>query len=119
MSTKEQNRTAQQRWYARNKKFQIQRNNANRAKKLAWFKEYKETLKCELCPESHVAAFDFHHVDPKKKIAGINRMINRNNSLEKIQAEIAKCRVICSNCHRKLHYEEKSGAWCNGSTQDL
>lgn len=115
----ELNRTHQQRWYAQNKELQIQRNNANREKKLTWFIEYKRNLKCELCPESHIAALDFHHCDPKKKRAGINRLINNNNSLEVIQEEIQKCRVLCSNCHRKLHYEEKTGAWCNGSTRDL
>jgi hypothetical protein len=36
-------------------------------------------------------------------------MIHRNYSISKIKKEIKKCSVICSNCHRKLHWEEKNG----------
>ena len=30
-------------------------------------------------------------------------------SLDRIKSEAAKCDILCANCHRKLHYDEKHG----------
>jgi hypothetical protein len=73
----------------------------------AWFIELKKTLSCQRCPESHWACLDFHHRDPSTKTRMISRMVAAAMSVEKILAEIAKCDIICANCHRKLHAEER------------
>jgi hypothetical protein len=72
-----------------------------------WFKEYKKNLSCTLCPENHPATLDFHHRDKDSKIMGICDLVARNYSKEHILEEIAKCDVLCSNCHRKLHWAEE------------
>jgi len=69
----------------------------------------KRSSPCYICGESHVAALDFHHVDSSAKEFTISRMASQCLSQKKIEAEVAKCKVICSNCHRKLHYED--GTW--------
>jgi 5-methylcytosine-specific restriction endonuclease McrA len=56
---------------------------------------------CEICGESNPAALDFHHRNPRKKVKEIPKMISGGYSLKSIQSEIDKCRVLCSNCHRK------------------
>jgi len=43
---------------------------------------------------------DFDHRDPKKKIFNVSQAAVSGNSLESIKAEIAKCDLVCSNCHR-------------------
>lgn len=43
---------------------------------------------------------DFDHRDRSAKIENIARMSVSNWSLEKIKAEIAKCDIVCANCHR-------------------
>lgn len=43
---------------------------------------------------------DFDHLDPKQKEFGVASMINCG-SLDLIRKEIAKCEVVCSNCHRE------------------
>lgn len=44
---------------------------------------------------------DFDHKDPKKKLFTIsNAVVARAKPWDEIMAEIAKCRLICSNCHR-------------------
>jgi predicted HNH restriction endonuclease len=32
----------------------------------------------------------------------------QTHSLKRIVEEIGKCVILCSNCHRKLHYHNKS-----------
>ena len=66
-----------------------------RAKKLA----------CIRCGESHVATLEFHHTDPEQKDFTISKAVQGNWSTSRILAEIEKCEVLCSNCHRKLHWD--------------
>lgn len=49
--------------------------------------------------------YDLHHVDPSKKEEGIGRMMDRK--WETILPEIQKCIMLCSNCHRKVHFSRK------------
>lgn len=105
----EKNREHQRKWREKNRQLQRDRNKANREEKIAWFKEYKSQLKCARCEENHPACLDFHHLDPSLKETNICRMLWNGWSMDKIKEEIAKCSVLCSNCHRKLHWNEKNG----------
>ena len=58
------------------------------------------------CGESHPACLDFHHESGAKEETVANAM-RRGWSLERVLAEIAKCTLICSNCHRKLHFRKR------------
>jgi len=42
---------------------------------------------------------DFDHVRGEK-VLSISAMVHKGFSWESILAEIAKCDVVCSNCHR-------------------
>ncbi|KKN73543.1 hypothetical protein LCGC14_0399950 [marine sediment metagenome] len=55
---------------------------------------------CVDCGEAHPAALDFDHVRGRKR-GVISKMAHTGYSLAAIKAEIAKCAVRCSNCHRK------------------
>lgn len=43
---------------------------------------------------------DFDHRDPKTKEASVSHMVGRQSSFELVVAEIEKCDLVCSNCHR-------------------
>lgn len=43
---------------------------------------------------------DFDHLPGQPKVKSIARMVQSRVAWEKIEAEIAKCEVVCSNCHR-------------------
>lgn len=62
-----------------------------------------ETLKDVPCADcGHrfpPVCMDFDHI-AGEKINSISEMFHRACSWESIEAEIAKCEVVCSNCHR-------------------
>ena len=92
--------------YQRNKKDYLQRAAEKAERNREWLRNIKTKLCCTYCGENHPACLDFHHISGDKKFnissAGV-RGAKRQNVLD----EIAKCIVLCSNCHRKLHYTEQ------------
>lgn len=55
-------------------------------------------LRCgfDECPE----ALEFHHRDGEVKLFNLGARLDA--SWSKIEAEIAKCDVLCANCHRMM-----------------
>jgi predicted HNH restriction endonuclease len=70
----------------------------------AWV-EFKSKLSCTVCGFDHPAAMDFHHPPGTKKY-GVNSLI-KNGSYALAYEEAAKCIVLCANCHRIHHFNEK------------
>jgi len=105
-SCKECCKVTREKNYKKNKQITFDRNKRNRTKVKKWLEEFKNTLSCIKCGENHPACLDFHHRDPSNKEYTISYMLAGTFSLEKLKKEIEKCDVLCSNCHRKLHYDE-------------
>ena len=78
------------------------KNRGNSTRK--WYKEYKQTLSCVQCGFDDSRALVFHHRDPSTKSFTIANHTNR--SRENLLKEIAKCDVLCANCHTIHHYDE-------------
>lgn len=73
-----------------------------------WFEEeLRSKLACSQCGEDHPGVLDFHHLDPSTKEYNIGTIRQSGYSRERVEAEIAKCIVLCANCHRKLHWQER------------
>ena len=107
---REYQREYMRRWYQNNRAKHIAYVR-NRDKRIdawldAWLKEYKLSLCCLSCGETHPACLEFHHINPQEKKFTIGRL-ERRVSLKSLQEEIAKCRVLCANCHRKEHYKQR------------
>lgn len=96
---------AQQRHYESNKVAFMDRNRARRAERKAWF--LKVVLAGRSCPcgEADPVVLDFHHRDQAHKTSEVRKMLNEFRSKEVILAEVAKCDVLCANCHRRLHHQ--------------
>lgn len=83
--------------YINNKKLRIERLRQ-------WLIHYKSDKKCTICGESHPACLEFHHIDPKEKDIAIAKIPFLGWTIERLQKEIDKCIILCSNCHKKLHW---------------
>ena len=55
------------------------------------------------CPE----ALEFHHLGSGGKDFGISDK-GYTKSWSKIKAELDKCILLCSNCHREIHHNIKT-----------
>jgi RecJ-like exonuclease len=54
------------------------------------------------CP----AALDFHHKDPSQKEFEISK-VRSTSWNDEIKIELDKCDLLCANCHREAHWEQK------------
>ena len=66
--------------------------------------------KCVICNGTfHQAVYDFHHKDPTQKESGIAKLLQSYAITHpKVQVELNKCILVCSNCHRTLHATEEN-----------
>lgn len=91
-------------WYARNREVSIETVKKRNNDLVKWFRNYKRTCSCSICGENHPACLTFHHRNASEKIIEVSILVARHNKRERVLAEIAKCDVMCANCHAKLHY---------------
>ena len=100
----EDKRAASKRYYQK----KINKNKERREQLKNWLVDYKKNSRCIICGENHPACLEFHHKNPKEKEYSISNVIYKKNlSLDELKKEMKKCVVLCANCHRKLHWEEK------------
>lgn len=52
--------------------------------------------------------FEFHHVVPEEKEHTPSKLFMLSDS--KIEQELAKCVMVCSNCHKIIHHEDNYSA---------
>lgn len=71
-----------------------------RRKRVLVLNAYLKEHPCVDCGESDLIVLDFDHVRGEK-VSEVARMFHSLYSLKRIFEEIAKCDVVCSNCHRR------------------
>ena len=75
---------------------------------LSWHKKIKAINilgdKCQECGEDRIWLLNFHHKNPSEKEFGINDI--RGKSWNNLKEEILKCKLLCHNCHRKIHHND-------------
>lgn len=98
-------KAAQHKHYLENKERFVQRRENRRNRVVRFIQAAKAGKSCPHCGESHPACLDFHHVNPEEKLASTHTMQRDMWTLDKVQAELDKCILLCANCHRKHHWE--------------
>lgn len=75
----------------------------SRAAKRAWVRKHKAEHGCRFCEEDEPVALDLHHRDGTVKEFSIGAGVAKDFGWDRLRAEVAKCDVVCANCHRKFH----------------
>lgn len=84
--------------YRQNKQRYLDRNRVNRLKLRKYINSIKETSPCTDCGINYpYYVMDFDHLSDKEGL--IIQFVKANNR-KKLEDEIAKCEIVCSNCHR-------------------
>jgi len=82
---------------------------AYQRKRRAEVNEIKLAAGCMDCGYSeHAVALDFDHLPQYEKVMSIANMIANSRTRKSIETEMAKCEIVCANCHRvrtKSRYE--------------
>lgn len=103
MQTKEQHNKYNNEW-AKNNRGKINVYFTNwRKKRREWFDLLKSKLECKNCGEKDINCLDFHHTNASNKVSEVGKMFAKHVNRQIILREIKKCKVLCSNCHRKEH----------------
>jgi hypothetical protein len=93
-------------WYAANstqhKANVARRNRQVLALYYSRVREYFATHPCVDCGETDIRVLEFDHRPDQVKLADVAQLISRRQPWSIVQAEILKCDVRCSNCHRRL-----------------
>jgi len=91
--------------YLKYKEQYLARSKARRKNGRDFIREIKENVGCYFCEESRSACLDFHHEGYEQKCFVVSEILNYNR--DKLINEIKKCIVVCANCHRIIHSEDK------------
>lgn len=80
---------------------------------VAWRKRTKQRAvdllggSCRTCGYNKcIDALEFHHRDSQEKDFAISKAMVCIRSWEHIQTELAKCDLLCANCHREHHSDK-------------
>lgn len=99
-----------QRWHYRNVEHNAERTLRRRSELRSWANERKREAGCVECGTDDPACLDFHHLEPDDKEMAITEMITYGHGRDALEAEMAKCEVICANCHRERHERVRAPA---------
>ncbi len=102
---KEKQREAIRKHYYANRQKYINKAYKKRFELRKWIGELKENTPCADCKNKYpYYVMDFDHLGDKKIL--VSKVIN-SGSWVQTKAEIAKCEIVCSNCHRTRTHERR------------
>ena len=74
-------------------------------------KKHKQTLVkefggcCSKCGyNKNYSALEFHHLESKEKDFHLGSA--KTTNIDKLRKEVEKCILVCSNCHKEIHYPQ-------------
>ena len=77
------------------------------AELVAWYQALKSEMPCADCGDMfHHAAMTWDHLPGASKLADVSSLLQRHNR-KLILAEIAKCELVCANCHAVRTFQRR------------
>jgi len=62
---------------------------------------------CEICGyKKNYSALQFHHLDPNEKDYNLDSRKLSNSTWQWCLQEVAKCQLLCANCHAEIHHPQ-------------
>lgn len=82
------------------RKAQVKQAKIQTQKHLDWLIAFKKDKPCADCGIVYPHyVMDFDHRNPEDKVANVSTLIRQKNMAKTLE-EIAKCDLVCANCHR-------------------
>lgn len=87
----------------KNKKKQLEVQNVWLIKRKEWIQSFKDVpcADCGVKYPPHV--MDFDHIGDAEKIRTVSKMTSFSKA--RILEEVAKCEIVCANCHRERSHQ--------------
>jgi hypothetical protein len=86
---------------AKHKRYMADRTERRKKEIRAWIFQLKSSTPCADCKNKYPpVCMDFDHLPGTDKLNDVAQMTGGWNSLEKVKQEVAKCELVCANCHR-------------------
>lgn len=67
-----------------------------------------DNASCVACGEDDPIVLEFDHIDRRDKSASVSAILLKGCTLDDVKEEIAKCQILCANCHRKKTAQENN-----------
>jgi hypothetical protein len=96
-------RTIDNEHYKKYPRRNYERNKASTQRNRMWLYNFLQTKECEGegCTVNDPDMLVLDHINPDEKRSHVSNMVHTSFGLKSIQAEVAKCRVLCANHHQK------------------
>jgi len=76
-----------------------------------YLRQYVRGLKSKPCADCGEKfpyyVMDFDHLDEQTKRSNISKLMNERCTLQFLKDELAKCELVCANCHRKRTFQRR------------
>jgi hypothetical protein len=96
-------------YHRRRRELRVAQARERRADQIEWFRALKENRPCAECGGVfHHAAMHWDHQPGFEKLSEVSSMVHRT-SRSRILAEIAKCELVCANCHAVRSFQQLRG----------
>ena len=109
----EKQRAAKRRYYDRNREVYLEKNRRKRERLRSMVRELKSRPCADCGGEFPFYVMDFDHREGEEKTAHV-AMLTSSLSLKRLLKEIAKCDLVCANCHRVRTYKREQRFFRDG-----